>query len=135
MFVKKIAYTDYDGNEREEEARFNLSKAELLEWELTTEGGMQNLLTKIVAEKDQVKIVEMFKKIILKSYGIKSPDGRRFIKVVDGHAVVDDFVQTEAYSELIMELLTSPEAASEFIRKIVPVIPEQNRAPALAPVK
>ena len=135
MFVKKITYTDYDGNEREEEARFNLSKAELLEWELTTEGGMQNLLTKIVAEKDQVKIVEMFKKIILKSYGIKSPDGRRFIKVVDGHAVVDDFVQTEAYSELIMELLTSPEAASEFVKKIVPVIPEQNRAPALAPVK
>ena len=135
MFVKKITYTDYDGNEREEEARFNLTKAELLEWELTTEGGMQNLLTKIVAEKDQVKIVEMFKKIILKSYGIKSPDGKRFIKVVDGHAVVDDFVQTEAYSDLIMELLTSPEAASEFVKKIVPVIPEQNRAPALAPVK
>lgn len=135
MFVKKITYTDYDGKEREEEFRFNLTKAELLEWELTTEGGMQNLLTKIVAEKDQVKIAEMFKKIILKSYGIKSPDGKRFIKVVDGHAVADDFVQTEAYSDLIMELLTSPEAASEFVKKIVPVIPEQNRAPALAPVK
>ena len=135
MYVKKITYTDYDGNEREEEFRFNLTKAELLEWELTTEGGMQNLLTKIVAEKDQVKIAEMFKKIILKSYGIKSPDGRRFIKVVDGHAVADDFVQTEAYSDLIMELLTSPDAASEFVKRIVPNIPEQNHAPALAPVK
>ena len=93
MLKKTITYTDYNGLSRTEDFFFNLTKAELLEWELGTEGGMQRLLEKIVAENDRVKIVNMFKEIVLKAYGVKSPDGKRFDKVIDGHRVADDFVE------------------------------------------
>lgn len=128
MLKKTITYTDYNGLSRTEDFFFNLTKAELLEWELGTEGGMQRLLEKIVAENDRVKIVNMFKEIVLKAYGVKSPDGKRFDKVIDGHRVADDFVQTEAYSDLVMELLSDPDAAAKFVNGIVPKF-EQSGAP------
>lgn len=128
MLKKTITYTDYNGLSRTEDFFFNLTKAELLEWELGTEGGMQHLLEKIVAENDRVKIVSMFKEIVLKAYGVKSPDGKRFDKVINGHRVADDFVQTEAYSDLVMELLSDQDAAAKFVNGIVPKF-EQSGAP------
>lgn len=128
MLKKTMTYTDYNGLSRTEDFFFNLTKAELLEWELGTEGGMQRLLEKIVAENDRVKIVNMFKEIVLKAYGVKSPDGKRFDKVIDGHRVADDFVQTEAYSDLVMELLSDQDAAAKFVNGIIPKF-EQNGAP------
>ncbi len=70
MFKEQIKYTDYNGNERDEEFYFNLSKAEVAEMELSVTGGMIQLLEKIVAEKDNVRIVEHFKDLILRSLNI-----------------------------------------------------------------
>ncbi len=125
MLKKKIKYTDYDGNEREETFHFNLSKAEITEMELSVEGGLVQQIESIVEEEDAVKIVEMFKDIILRSYGEKSPDGRRFIKSKE---MAEAFSQTEAYSELFMELATDAEAASAFVNGIVPegLVPKQE---------
>ncbi|MBP5597065.1 MAG: hypothetical protein J6Y02_16900 [Pseudobutyrivibrio sp.] len=117
MYSKKIKYEDYDGNEREVEAYFNLNKAELLELQLSWDGGLEKVLEKIIAEKDQKRMIEMFKMIILKAYGEKSLDGNRFIKTPE---VVEAFTQTEAYSELFMELATDDKAAAEFINGIMP---------------
>ena len=117
MYKKTITYTDYDGNERTEDFYFNLSKAEVMEMELGTEGGMKNFLEKIVQEKDSKKIVEAFKDIILRSYGEKSADGRRFMKSKE---ISDMFSHTEAYSELFMQLATDAQAASEFVNGVVP---------------
>lgn len=117
MYKKTIKYTDYDGNEREEEFYFNLSKAELMEMEMGTTGGMRKMLEKIVAEQDTVKIIEMFKKIILKAYGKKSDDGKRFIK---SEEISNEFAQTEAYSNLFVELATDAQAASLFVNSIIP---------------
>lgn len=117
MYKKTITYTDYDGNERTEDFYFNLSKAEVMEMELGTEGGMKNFLEKIVKEKDSKKIVEAFKDIILRSYGEKSADGRRFMKSKE---ISDMFSHTEAYSELFMQLATDAKAASEFVNGVVP---------------
>ena len=117
MIKKTIKFVDYNGNEREEDFYFNLTKAELTEMELSTEGGMEQLICKIVSGQDNKKIVEMFKKIILKSYGEKSPDGRRFIK---SQELSDAFSQTEAYSELFMELATDADAAAAFVKGIMP---------------
>ena len=80
MITETIKYFDYNGNERTEQCCFNLSKAECMEMELGTEGGMQQLVEKIVNEKDNKRLVEIFKQIILKSYGEKSPDGKYFRK-------------------------------------------------------
>lgn len=101
MLKKNIKYVDYDGNERTEDFYFNLNKAEVIELQLGTVGGLTKTLEKIVQEKDTSRIIEYFKTIILKAYGEKSADGRRFIK---SQELRDAFEQTEAYSELFMEL-------------------------------
>ena len=117
MLKKLIKYTDYDGRERSENFYFYMSKAELMEMELGTVGGMQNLIQLIIDKQDIPKIMEAFKTIILKAYGEKSPDGRRFIKSAE---LSEAFSQTEAYSNLYMELITDANAASAFINGIVP---------------
>lgn len=117
MLKKNIKYVDYDGNDRAEDFYFNLNKAEIVELELGTTGGLTKTLDKIVQEKDNKRIVEYFKAIILKAYGEKSADGRRFIK---NQELRDSFEQTEAYAELFMELSSNAKAAAEFISGIVP---------------
>lgn len=117
MLRKTIKYTDYNGNEREEDYLFNLSKAECMEMELSTNGGMEQMIKQIISEKDNEKIVNLFKKIILKAYGIKSPDGKYFRKSPEISA---DFASTEAYSVLFMELSTDADAASKFINAVLP---------------
>lgn len=117
MLKKTISYTDYDGNERTEDFYFNLSKAELGEMELSTAGGMEKMLKSIVADEDGKRMIEIFKDIILKSYGVKSLDGKRFIKSAE---LREEFSQTEAYSNLFIELLTNADKASEFINGIMP---------------
>ena len=117
MLKKTIKYTDYDGNERNEDFYFNLTKAEVMEMEMGTTGGMQKMLEKIVAEQDSKRIIETFKDIIIRSYGVKTPDGKRFMKSKE---LADAFTQTEAYSELFMELATNADAAAAFVNGIVP---------------
>ena len=117
MLKKTISYFDYDGNERTEDYWFNLSKAECMEMELSINGGMENLINKIISEKDNEKIVKIFKEIILKSYGEKSPDGKYFRK---SEKLSSDFASTEAYSNLFMELATDADAAAKFITAVLP---------------
>lgn len=121
MIVEKIKYTDFNGNEREDECYFNLTKAEVAEMELTTEGGLAEMIQRIVKAKDTASIVKVFKELILKSYGEISPDGKRFVKTNEaGSPLSIAFSETEAYSELFMKLATDTEAASAFVNGIIP---------------
>lgn len=124
MLKKTITYVDYDGNERTEDFYFNLSKAELIEIETSNNGGLSKMIEKLVAEQDMRRIVEIFKDIILKAYGEKSLDGKRFIKSVE---LRDSFEQTEAYSQLFMELATNAESAAAFVNGITPVVKPSNQ--------
>jgi len=117
MLKKTIEYVDYDGETRKEDFYFNLSKAELLEMDLSENGGVDKLLRRIVAEKDTKQMIEWFKLIIMKSYGVKTNDGKRFIK---NQNVLDEFMQTEAYSNLFFELATDDGAAAKFMNGILP---------------
>jgi len=139
MLKKTITYTDYDGNQRTEDLYFNLNKAEIAELELETPGGLSKKLEDIVAEKDSGAMVKVFKDLILRSYGKKSADGRQFIK---NKELVDEFKQTEAFSELFMELASDPDAATAFVNGIIPKdlqdaandAIKSGKAPVLAPV-
>lgn len=121
MITETIKYTDYNGAEREEKFMFNLSKAELMEMEMGTTGGLAEMIQKIVETQDAPSIIKIFKELILKAYGEKSADGKRFIKVNDaGVPLSIGFSQTEAYSQLFMKLATDAEAAAKFVNGIVP---------------
>ena len=121
MLKKTIAYTDYNGVERKEDFYFNLSKAEIMEMEMSTSGGLTEMISKIVAAQDTPAIIKLFKDLVLKAYGEKTLDGKRFVKIDEnGIPLARAFSQTEAYSVLFMELATDAEAASEFVNGIVP---------------
>ena len=117
MLKKTMTYTDYDGNQRTEDFYFNLSKAEVAEMEMSTAGGLDKMINRIIAEQDGKRIIELFKDLVLKAYGKKSDDGKRFIKTKE---LSEEFSQTEAYSDLFMELATDAEAAAAFVNGIVP---------------
>lgn len=117
MIKKTLTYTDYDGVERTEDYYFNLTEAELVEMELSIDGGMQKKIEKIMNSKDMKQIIEVFKDLILRSYGEKSDDGRRFIK---NKEITEAFTQTEAYSMLFMKLATDEKEASDFVNGILP---------------
>lgn len=117
MLKKTVTYVDYNGVERTEDFYFNLSKAEVAEMELSVQGGFSKMLEEIVASKDNVQIVNLFKQMVLKSYGEKSPDGRRFIK---SEEIAQAFAQTEAYSEIFMELALDEKKAADFVNGIMP---------------
>lgn len=127
MIKKTIKYVDFKGNEREEDFYFNLSKPELMEMELTTKGGMSDYLEKIVKAQTKEELIKWFKLIILKAYGEKSEDGRRFIK---SEELSTAFSQTGAYEKLYMELVSDEQKASDFINAIVPEFTEEELAAA-----
>ena len=118
MLKKTINYVDFDGNERTETFYFNLTQAEIAEMELSTKGGLAEKINRIIEAQDNETIILMFKEIIGKAYGEKSADGKYFVK---NKELRDSFMQTQAYSNLFMELATSPEAATAFINGIVPI--------------
>lgn len=117
MYKKTISYTDYNGVDRTEDFYFNLSKAELLRLESEHPGGFEDYINRIIKSSDTKSLMECFEKIVIMAYGEKDETGRRFIKSEESAIA---FQQTEAYSELIMELVSSADAASQFINSIVP---------------
>lgn len=117
MLKKTITYTDYNGSERTEDFYFNLTKGEIMEMQLSTSGGLGEMLTKLIAAQDMPSLIKVFKDLILKAYGEKSPDGKRFIK---SEELSTAFSQTEAFSNLFTELATNADAASAFVNGIVP---------------
>ncbi len=117
MLKKRIKYEDYNGETREEDFYFNLSKAELTEMMFSVEGGLDNKIRKIIDAKNTPESIKLVKDIIIKSYGEKSADGKRFIKSKE---LTEAFMQTEAYSELYIELATNDIAAADFIFGILP---------------
>ena len=123
-------YTDYNGLSRTEDFYFNLTEAEVTEMELSVDGGLVEMINRIVAAKNGKQIIALFKDIILRAYGEKSPDGRRFIK---NQELRDAFAQTEAYSDLFMELGTDAVAAANFVNGIVPAKKPAETADAASP--
>lgn len=117
MLKKTVTYVDYNGVERTEDFYFNLSKAEVTEMELSVRGGLSAMLEELVKTGDNARIVEIFKDLVLRSYGEKSADGKRFIKSKE---LSEAFSQTEAYSEIFMELALDEKAAAAFVNGILP---------------
>ena len=117
MFKKKVTYTDYNGQERTEDFYFNLSRSELIMLESTTPGGYAAMLQRIIDSKDQRQLMNEFTNLIKMSYGVKSEDGKHFIK---NEEVVNDFLNSAAFDQMFLEFFTEENAASDFANGVLP---------------
>ena len=117
MLKKTIKYTDYNGNQREEDFWFNLTKSELVELGLSKDGGLDVMLQRIIKEQNAPEIIKILKEILFKAYGEKSDDGKYFRK---SEELSRNFSQTEAYNELFMEIFSTPEKAMNFFKGLLP---------------
>lgn len=116
MIKETITYEDYNGQTRTEDFYFHLSKAEALEMEMSVKGGLAETINRVVEAKDMPAVIKIFKELIMKSYGRKSVDGKTFEKNDD---IRNEFMQSEAYSELFMKLGTDSDAAARFVNGIL----------------
>ena len=127
MLKKTMTYTDYNGVQRTEDFYFHLSEAELLEMETGVDGGLTAMMHKLIATNNVPEVMKIFKDLVLKAYGEKSADGRRFLKVDDrGVPLYVAFSQIPAYSDLYIELATNADKAAEFMNGIVPAKAEKS---------
>lgn len=117
MIKKTVPYIDFNGNERTESFYFHYSQAEILEMELSTDGGFAERIQRIIDAKDQPSLIRVIKKFVLDAYGVKSDDGKRFIKNEEVRAA---FEECPAYSIIFMELVQDDVAAAEFVKGVVP---------------
>lgn len=124
MFKHTMNLEDFDGNEYEETVYFNLSKSELFEWENSIGGGMRQRLETIVKSKNNPEILEAFKEVLKRSYGVKSPDGKRFVKSQEAW---DEFEQSPAYDEFFFKVVSDSDFAAKFIEGISPKVPEDHK--------
>lgn len=130
MYTLNQKYTDYNGVEREERFYFNLNKAEVVELELSKDGGTSEYLEKIIAAKDIREAIGYFKKLLLASYGTKTDDGKGFKKSAE---LRDQFESSAAYPEIYMLLATNAEEGAKFVNGIMPNFEAQQKSSIPAP--
>lgn len=134
MLKKEITYTDFDGKKKTEDFYFNLTKAELIEYDAAYQdhGGVMEYLTSLMKHEQTGKLIMAFKDLILRSYGERTSNG----KFVKSQELRDAFMATEAYSELFLEITSGEDAAAAFINGIIPQVSDKpnNVTPIPAPV-
>lgn len=117
MLSKTLTYTNYSGVEVTETFYFNLTKAELTLWETSEDGGVSSRLKRMVDSKDGKTIMATFYDVMMRSYGEKSDDGRRFIKSPE---LSKAFSETVAFDIIFSEMMADPEKALDFVQKVLP---------------
>ena len=117
MLTKTVTYDDLNDNPVTETLYFNINKLEILELEIEHGGDLEAVLKRLIESKDNREIYALFKSILVSAYGIKSDDGRRFIK---GPEIKKDFESSPALPEIIFDFVKNPEEAAQFIEKCLP---------------
>lgn len=117
MYTKSVKYVDFDGNERTEDVRFNFTQEELVRLNLSKEGGLEYYLNKLIQTRNVKEVAEILREVLLKAYGEKSPDGKRFDK---SDEIRNNFANSAMFSDIYMELANDPDKCAEFFKKIVP---------------
>lgn len=117
MLKKTYTYKDYNGVERTESFYFHFTEAEILDMEMSAEGGFAERVQRIIDAKDQAALMKLIKKFVIDAYGVKSDDGRRFIK---NEEVKTAFLECPAFSDIFMDMVTNDELAAEFVNGVIP---------------
>ena len=117
MLKREITFLDLDGNPVTDTFYFHLSKATMIRMESMYPEGLKGYLDAVVATNDKALILATFENLIRQAYGIRHEDNRQFVQ---SDALSDAFMQTDAYSEFIMDILSDPMKAASFVADIVP---------------
>lgn len=117
MVTREVKYVDFDGNDRTEDLYFNLTRSEITEWNYEYDGGFVKYLEKIVKTESIRDLIKVVREFILKAYGEKSPDGRRFVK---SDEISKSFYETNAYDVLFMSFVENPQTFTEFVKAVCP---------------
>lgn len=131
MLKERIKYVDFDGNEHEEDFYFNFSRPEIVDMQFSTPGGLRSHILRITQTEDVMEIYALFKEIVLKSYGEKSPDGRSFVKIDEnGRSLGEKFQYHAAYEVLFSKLISSEDNMTAFINAVTPELTKEEREQA-----
>jgi hypothetical protein len=120
MLKKTITYNDLDGNPITEDFWFHMSRGEMAEMALGKEGragGFDTWVRRLIESQDGEVLIQTFKEILLMTLGQRSDDNKYFEK---DEKYTRRFVQSDAYSVLLMELLTDEVKMAEFINGVMP---------------
>lgn len=131
MFKITKTYTDFNDNERKEDFYFHLTEAEVMKMQMSTKGGLAEMIQSVIDSQDAPAIIKIFEDLVAKAYGVKSADGREFMK---NDEIRRSFEQTQAYSDIFMELATDADKASKFINGILPANLAKKVAEANLPI-
>ena len=117
MIKKTVTYTDYNGEQRTETFYFHYTEAEILDMEMSEEGSFADRIQRIIDAKDKTALMKLIKKFVIDAYGVKSEDGKRFMK---NDELKTAFLECPAYSDIFMEMVTNDEIAADFVNGVIP---------------
>lgn len=99
MLKQQVKYEDFDGNTQTETLYFNLNRMELISFQKRYGSeNMENYINKLIEEKQIEPMYDLLNDFVLTAYGVKSEDGKRFIK---NDQIREEFKQSLAYESLI----------------------------------
>lgn len=130
MLKKTITYEDFNGEQVTNDFYFNLTRAEMIEYDASCPGGAIEYLTYLMNNRKNAPLIAAFKDLILRSYGERLPNGR-FVKTQEAY---DEFKASDAYSVLFMEIVSGEEAAAAFVNGVIPKDAQKKDLHAVAPL-
>ena len=117
MIKQDITYTNFEGEQETETLYFHLNKVELMEMQVSEKRGLAQYITDIQKAENNKEIFRLFKEIVLRAYGERSEDGKKFIK---NERLREEFEGSLAYEELMVKLVTETDFAVKFVNGIMP---------------
>jgi len=121
LFKKTVTYKDYNGDEQTDTYWFHLSEDEVtvIEYEAVTDRtlGLADMIEKIVKDMKGKEMIGIITNLVEKAYGIRSTDGKRFIKTPE---LYEEFKSTAGYSKFFFELVTNADTLVEWFNGLLP---------------
>ena len=117
MIKKTITYTDLNDAENTEDYYFHINKGEMMRMQLSEGMALDVKIDRLIQTRDYKEIVATIESFIDLSYGVRSENGKSFIK---NPKQLELFKSSEAYSELVWSLYTDEDEMRDFIFGIFP---------------
>lgn len=114
MITKTIQYHDLDGDLREDEFCFSMNETQYARVNGLFPGGLEDYALKAAKDKNADAMFKVVDTLVREAYGERK--GKDFVKVLpDGQKLADFFINTEAYDNLLMEVMSSEDNLVAFM--------------------